>query len=218
MFTRRTAVRLLIACTGLAVGCDPPPPPPNAPPPAVPIPPPLPGVSSEHEAPGANRPAGASVPPLVGAFDDFVAQAVNELQAKNESNRAWGLGSFARWNLDQTTGRLEFTAADGGRAVTPAQIIGSYQPSDRSWRWAWDNPSIKPALQRDSLLVKRFGEQHGIARLTSPRFVGEEADAWAMTAIAFKLTGAQGAYRAPAGSTIVFLTFGEVRAEPPAAR
>jgi hypothetical protein len=36
-----------------------------------------------------------------------------------------------------------------------------------------------------------------------------EDDAWQMTALACKLANAQGAYRGPMGSTLVFLTFGE---------
>jgi hypothetical protein len=38
-------------------------------------------------------------------------------------------------------------------------------------------------------------------------------DAWRMTALANRLCGSNGAYRGPAGKTIVFMTFGEIQLE-----
>jgi hypothetical protein len=40
---------------------------------------------------------------------------------------------------------------------------------------------------------------------------GSEDEAWSMTALAVKLCNEQGAYRGPAGQTMMFITFGEVQ-------
>jgi hypothetical protein len=39
----------------------------------------------------------------------------------------------------------------------------------------------------------------------------DEAECWTIAAMACKLGGAQGAYRGPAGPTLVFMTFDQVR-------
>jgi hypothetical protein len=149
-------------------------------------------------------------PPSQDEFDQLLAQSVEELQLKTEGHTAWGLGKFEEWELDQDQGRLVFSNPDGTRAVAPAQIIGSFNTLDKSWLWAWDNPSVVDALKRDALKVKSYGEQHNIEKLTSSKWQGEESDAWAMAALAVKLCDAQGAYRGPAGDTLVFISFGKV--------
>lgn len=57
---------------------------------------------------------------------------------------------------------------------------------------------------------RRLGETNGVPQLTERKWSGAESDAWAMTALAVKLCESQGAYRGPAGTTYVFMTFGEV--------
>jgi hypothetical protein len=105
---------------------------------------------------------------------------------------------------------LAFSFADGFRATAPAQIIGTYNSEDHTWLWAWDNPSIDDELKKDALKVRKYGEEHHIERLTMRKWKGTEEDAWAMTALAVKLCGEQGAYRGPAGATYAFIAFGKV--------
>lgn len=129
---------------------------------------------------------------------------------------AWGLGSFEQWDVDQETGLLVFTNADGTQAECPVQIIESFNTNDNTWLWAWDNPSILEPLLRVVLKVKDYGEKHQIESLTTRTWVGEESDAWAMTALAMKLCNAQGGHREPAaGSTHVFMTFRKVKISKP---
>ena len=90
------------------------------------------------------------------------------------------------------------------------QIIGSFDTTTSEWLWAWANPSIAEPLKRDSLKVKDYGQKHRITRLTSAEWFGKEDDAWSMTALACKLCEAEGAYRGPAGTTFIFMTFGKV--------
>ncbi|MEM7316566.1 MAG: DUF6882 domain-containing protein [Planctomycetota bacterium] len=97
---------------------------------------------------------------------------------------------------------------EGGCA---AQIIGSFNTKDNSWLWAWDNPSVLDKLKAHALKLKEYGEEHGIERLTDRKWTGTEDDAWEMAALAVKLCDAQGAYRGPAGSTLIFMTFGKVK-------
>ncbi|HEX7721702.1 MAG TPA: hypothetical protein VF397_06060 [Pyrinomonadaceae bacterium] len=137
--------------------------------------------------------------------------SVDELKLKTDAHRTvWGLDRPHRWDLNQDSGELVFSFPDGIKAVAQAQIIGTYNTDDHTWLWAWANPSIEDRLKADALTVRKYGEEHHVARLTQRKWTGTEDDAWAMAALAVKLCGEQGAYRGPAGPTKVFIAFGEV--------
>jgi hypothetical protein len=148
-------------------------------------------------------------------YETLLESSIKELRDKTQAHMSWGLGSFDEWDVDQESGLLIFTNADGTRAECPVQIIGSFNTKDNTWLWAWDNPSILEPLLQDALKVKAYGEKHQIESLTARTWVGEESDAWAMTALAMKLCNAQGGYRGPADSTHVFMTFGKVKLSKP---
>jgi len=119
----------------------------------------------------ARAPAGASTSK---EFQELLDTSVKELQVKTAAHESWGLGKFERWNVDQDAGTLVFSNADGTKATTTAQIIGSFSTSDDSWLWAWDNPSVDDKLKADALKVKAYGEEHGIERLTTRKWTGTE--------------------------------------------
>jgi hypothetical protein len=150
----------------------------------------------------------------IAEFQLLLDASMEELRLKTMAHQqGWGFGKAARWDLDQSRGDLIFTF-DKVLATCPAQIIGSFDTADDSWLWAWANPSIDEPLKRDSLRVKEYGQQQQIDRLTSAEWSGDEDDAWEMAALACKLCQAQGAYRGPAGTAFVFMTFGEVTLSP----
>ena len=91
-----------------------------------------------------------------------------------------------------------------------AQIIGSYDRSQGTWRWAWDNPSVTGSTTF-STIVRNYGEKHKCAKLTHAEWKATEDDAWTMASIGTLLNGMQGAYRGPAGELYVFLVFDEPR-------
>lgn len=132
-----------------------------------------------------------------------------QLQTSAHQN-TWQFGTAERWDFDQDSGQLVFTFPDK-IATAPAQIIGSFDSRAGTWMWAWANPSLADTLKHDSLRVQTYGEQHGIRRLTTASWPAEESAAWEMTALAVRLCGANGAYRGPAGTTFVFLSFGKVQ-------
>lgn len=148
--------------------------------------------------------------PVPSDFSKLQELSIEELQLKTKAHKAWGLHKILWWDFNQGSGNLEFSLPDGLKAVAPAQIIGTYNSEDKTWLWAWANPSIEEKLQVDARRLLKYGEEHHIERLTKRKWVGTEKDAWAMVAVAVKLCGKQGAYRGPAGATKVFMSFGEV--------
>jgi hypothetical protein len=144
-------------------------------------------------------------------YRTLVKQAMEELRLKTAAHdAAWHLGQ-ADWDVDQDVGTIVFRAPGGITATCPVQIIGTYNTADGSWLWGWDHPSIVPDLQASARLVLTYGEQRGIDGLTTQKVACTEAQAWEFTALACKLSDAQGAYRGPMGQTLVFMTFGEVQ-------
>ena len=148
-------------------------------------------------------------------YPALIERSVEDLRLKTAAHAgAWGLGKTDRWDLDQKDGRLIFTS----KTLTvagPAQIIGTYSTQTGTWLWAWDHPSVLPPLQFNARRVREYGEKHGIQALTTRKIECSESEAWEFTALACYLCGAQGAYRGPAGTALVFMTFDEVKLSKP---
>jgi hypothetical protein len=139
----------------------------------------------------------------------MITQSMEELRLKTQAHDAiWHLGE-ADWSVDQNQGQIVFDH-EGIAAAAPVQIVGTFNSEDSTWLWGWDHPTVVPALQEHARRVREYGEEHGIAMLTNRKLVCSENDAWEFAALACKLCGAQGAYRGPAGSAYVFMTFGDI--------
>jgi Family of unknown function (DUF6882) len=143
----------------------------------------------------------------------MVARSIEELRIKTASfDRLFQIGE-ADWQLDQDKGEIVFTSPQGLVATAPAQIAGTYNTKDGTWLWAWDNSSIAEPLAAHARLVRQYGAQRKIAELTKRKLKITEEKAWELAALTCKIGKYQGAYRGPAGSTLVFITFGEVTLE-----
>lgn len=144
-------------------------------------------------------------------FQAFIEGSMEGLRLQTEAHQSnWGFGACERWDFSQEDGELIFTFPVK-TARAPAQIIGSFDSLAGSWMWAWANSSVSPALARDSLRVRQYGRKRSISRLTTPAWSAKESDGWQMAALANRLCESNGVYRAPAGDTYVFFTFGEIR-------
>lgn len=142
----------------------------------------------------------------------YIAQSYAGLQEVTQvHSQTWGLGQEVNWGVDQNTGLITFLFEDGKKAEAPVQIIGTYSPADGSFMWGWDHPSVDPALGEAAALLKQFGEEHQISKLTSQPVDLSEQEAWEFTALAMRLADNNGAYRADAGGgTLVYMTFGKI--------
>ncbi len=143
-------------------------------------------------------------------FQTLLVQSIAELHIRTEMHdNAWGLGE-CNWNVDQEQQKIIFTHPNGRKVTCTVQIIGTYNTLDQTWLWAWGNTSVLPTLQRCAQVVRNYGITHAVDRLTTRKFPATEREAWELTAFACKLCNAQGAYRGPAGATLVFMIFDAV--------
>ena len=152
--------------------------------------------------------------PVKNTFDvdAYFEKANNHLAALTEGHRdVWNMGSAERWDADQETGIITWTFADGVTVQAPFQIVGTYNTKDGTLLWGWDHPSVVEALSKDATAVLEFAREHNIEFLQDRKVECSEDAAWELAAIATLVCDRQGAYRGPAGTAFVFMTFGEVQ-------
>lgn len=117
------------------------------------------------------------------------------------------------WDVDLDAGTITFTGTT--KVVTaPVQVIGTYNTLDQTFLWGWDHPSVPDALAADARSAREFGRRQDLPQFTTRKLECTQEQAWVFTAVALYLTGAQGAYRAPSGTTMVFVTFGKMTVAP----
>lgn len=105
------------------------------------------------------------------------------------------------WQLDQDAGTISF-----GPLVCAAQILGTQSDTDRTWLWAWANPSVPDAVRRDAERIRDHGQRHGVSHFTDAQAPLDPSMPPEMLAlIATELTGADGYYRGPYEGGAVFV-------------
>jgi len=152
------------------------------------------------------------------AFDysAFLEKAIHHLNALTSAHQgAWKLGEAESWTADQETGLLTWTFEDGRIAEAPFQIVGTFDSLDSTFLWGWDHPCVLPDLQHDAQQVLAWAREQEIKPLLEQKVTCAEEDAWEYAALATLICDRQGAYRGPAGTTYVFMTFGEVKLSQP---
>lgn len=141
----------------------------------------------------------------------LLEQVVHEFHLKNEAlENVWRLSESA-WFFDQDQGTITFSHADGTRASAPMQIVGSLNTEKGSWLWATAHDSVNADLAKHAALAQAELRRLGAPELAEDYQQANEERAWEYTALAAKLGGTQGVYRAPIGSSLLgFMTFGEL--------
>lgn len=137
------------------------------------------------------------------------ARGESEIALKRDILLSIFAGEPFDWAADLDAGTITFTSAT--RVVTaPVQVIGTYNSLDGTFLWGWDHPSIPNPRRAHAGIARRFGEAHDLPLYTTRMVEVTEEQAWRFTATALYLAGAQGAYRGPAGTTMIFMTFGDL--------
>ena len=132
------------------------------------------------------------------SYDSLVSSAA----AYNDDRLAWAhaewqIGTYERFDFDQTTGLLTFSNAGVPMVYAPSQVVGTHSTVSETWLWAWDNSSILPALLEVALQTRAFGLRHSYSQLTTAKFPASERDSWYLAAIALYLSRSAFLYRCP---------------------
>ncbi len=141
--------------------------------------------------------------------DRFWAEAWVDLDRRQKAvARKLKIGK-AEWSVNQDAGLIQFDRPDGRTVIAPVQIIGSWNPRNSNFTWAWDHPSVHTRLRADAERTRWFGEKHDVPELMERTLRMSEQDAWKMTSVAMKVNAAVGAYSGITEGPIVFMTFGQ---------
>ena len=153
-------------------------------------------------------------PPLTPEAERFLADAAEEYKAKQKRLADdWGFGTAGgNWGFEQTTGVFTRQRGDGTEIRADGQVLGSYQSSDRSWEWAWNNPNVERGVSRDSEQVRELGRRLGIEYLVAGKIPAPTPDAvHYFASIGVKATGADGAFPATTGPLEVVILLKNLR-------
>lgn len=138
-------------------------------------------------------------------FPSWGDEAYEQLMAQQDQlAEAFKLGSWPRFDYDLEQAALIFSEDGMPKVRAQIQVAGSVGSHD--WLWSWANTSLPEICFSDVLNVRAFGAEHGIEILTSSSVGSDELSqlGWDLTAVAARVTGAIGAYRAPTKSGAIF--------------
>ena len=92
------------------------------------------------------------------------------------------------------------------------QIIGTFSPKSKTWRFAWANRYVPNDIKRTSLKLMEFGESNDLPLFSEPK-IKDDKMGLIFTAIGMKLSNAKGYYIIPADGEYpeIFLVFTKVR-------
>lgn len=109
--------------------------------------------------------------------------------------RALALGEERTFEVGQSEGRLTLCHADGARLDLSAQLLGTFSPHDRSFRWAWANPAVAAGVASAATAARDDAATAAFAAFRIPTFAARFDDALALAALAGRLGGCHGVYR-----------------------
>ena len=144
-----------------------------------------------------------------------LARSMSELELKQNTNSSlWGFGRMDRWDANLETGVVTFSSPNL-IATAPVQVIGTFNSKDNTWLWGWDHPSVPEPLAEAARQCRDFGLRYRLTEFMERKVQCSQSDAWRFTALALHLSAGTGSYRGPAGTTYVFMTFGDVTLSKP---
>lgn len=142
---------------------------------------------------------------------EFIQGAYEGLQIQTKTHQnTWGLGSEKSWNVDMTKGLLLFDFPDGKIVTTEIQVIGTYNPNDRTFFWGRDHPSVKVELSKHAKLAFEWGRKNNEPSFTNKKINCSLNDCWKIAGAVNRIVGGNGVYNGTYGSTNVFMTMGEL--------
>ncbi len=146
------------------------------------------------------------------AWDELISKSYEYFSQRQKALEInYGLSEHDRWDIDQTTGTLTLSAGDVSIAEADIAIVGTLIAAHGVWEWSWSNSSIDSRMSAPIDVVRRYGADNRLAKLTDRRWPAEEFDGWEMTVIANYLLQGKGVYSGPAGDLVVFVVITDIR-------
>ncbi|MBI3677818.1 MAG: hypothetical protein HY243_14510 [Proteobacteria bacterium] len=110
--------------------------------------------------------------------------------------REFALGEERTFSLDQDTATLTLTQESGVELKLRAQVLASFRPQDRSFRWSWANSSVDPILLEAAKTAREHFSAENFRAFEMPTFQATFDDCTGLVALAAQVSGCAGVYRA----------------------
>jgi hypothetical protein len=145
-------------------------------------------------------------------FTTFLADAVEELQAKQDALRAkYGLGERERFVVDFEAGTLTFFDQEKPAVEAAIMPLATHVPDRNSLKWAWANEALPAEVRQKASAVKDLYRLTGFEIFRNEYVECDEAMAWEITALACKFFCKIGAYRIPSSNAQGYVLMKEVK-------
>ncbi|MEO1620664.1 MAG: DUF6882 domain-containing protein [Cyanobacteria bacterium J06632_3] len=151
----------------------------------------------------------APVPIPSPAFQADLFKAASALIEKNISLiKTYCVGLENNYGFDQETGKFTLFFSDGRQLIADGQILGSFDPRQKTFLWGWANPSLSPKISALANDIKRVGDARSESILTTPEMALKFDVISQLMAFAVDGKDYDGVYRAITnGQTSVFIAF-----------
>jgi len=159
-------------------------------------------------SPPGQKPAGDLPTLVIGPELEALVPAAGEWLAEQNMllARRFGIGSENSFLFDQESGTLTLSFKGGRQLVAQAQVLGSFDPADRTFLWGWANPSIQPALTHAIATLRDQPPTTGENPFATSRHSVQFDNVTALLAVAGQKIGADGIYRGIGDSMSLFLS------------
>src|SRR5205085_707930 len=126
-------------------------------------------------------------------------------------SRAYGIGSYASFWLDQPSGTIEFREATGQTKLIAKIIpVGSHSTRSDTWMWAWANESIPQVWRERAGVLRELEDVTGVKWFGEPVINVTTEIPWELTAFAVRHLGALGAYRAANRDSVLYVAIVDI--------
>ena len=164
----------------------------------------------------ANVAAAESAVTLPTTYDALLEAGFAHVQALQSVHEGtWKMSEADRYDVDLSAGQIYWAYAD--KIVSaPAELLGTWNPSDGTLLWGWDHPSAPPGSAVATAALKSHADAHGIAQLQSSKTRCDFEECWKLAAAAGLVGDLQGISRfeASPGGPWAYIGFGNVTISP----
>lgn len=158
---------------------------------------------------GQPKPSPEPSPALAAELDDAVPWLLDRNRQAIEDH---GIGLETNYDFDQGTGELTLSFPDGRQLIAAGQILGSFDPKQRTFLWSWANPSMVDGVTGLAGRLRQRGENDGEPLLTEPELAIRMPLIGRLSALAARIDDSTGLYRAVTnGHTSVFIAYRPTR-------
>lgn len=139
-------------------------------------------------------------------WETWSSQCCDDLEKmQDELADRFRINDYPRWDYQQESAELIFSGADMPDLIAEIEFVGSVSTTTDTFKWSWSNFDVLEKVRSKIGAVRDFGDENDFPHLTIPKWEASQIDGWLMAAVAAKILGGVGVYRAPYENGFLFM-------------